>query len=37
MSEVRSLSEVLNLECEIQSQKFKIRSLMFEVWPRFEV
>ena len=27
MSEVRSLSEVLNLKCEIQSQKSKIRSL----------
>ena len=37
MSEARSLSEVLNLKCEIQSQKLKIRSLMFEAWPRSEV
>ena len=37
MSEVRSLSEVSNLKCEIQSQKSKIRSLMLEVWPRSTV
>ena len=37
MSEVRSLAEILNLKCEIQSQKSKIRSLMFEVWPRAKV
>ena len=37
MSDVWSLSEVLNLKCEIQSQKSKIRCLMLEVWPRYKV